>query len=191
MKWHFGNGPDNYPNSFQMSCEGLRQGDAPASQYFNVLIAKVYKKQIALLAGRGALFAVADDVKILGPPIVIAELAEGFPALAWKEAGLKTHSVKKRMFVQPSAQAGWNLIMCSTPCNSSSDLPVHDIPDGSESCDPPDPLSWRTWPLDDGVNIVGTPLGCPDFEAEYLSGKGLKHIFLLGFIKEVADAGFH
>jgi hypothetical protein len=115
-----------------MSCEGLRQGDAPASVYFNVLIARVYMMQIALLAGRGALFAVADDVKILAPPSFFAEVDEGFPALAWNEAGLKTQSVKNILFIQPSVQAGWNLFLCSTLRNSSSDLHVHDIPDGSE-----------------------------------------------------------
>ena len=49
--------------------------------------------------GRGALFAVADDVKLLGPPEVIAEMAEGFPALAWEEAGLTTQPVKNKIFV--------------------------------------------------------------------------------------------
>jgi hypothetical protein len=58
-------------------------------------------------------------------------------------------------------------------------------------CDPSDPISWRTWSLDDEVNILGTPLGSPDFETEYLSGKGLKHRLLLGFIKEVAYVGLH
>ena len=82
VEWRFGNGPDNHPTSFQMSCKSLRQGDANASVYFNFLIARVYRKQIDLPAGRGALFAVADDVKFLAPPAVFAELAEGFPALA-------------------------------------------------------------------------------------------------------------
>ena len=147
-------------------------------------------KRIALLAGRGALFAVADDIKILAPPVVIGELDVGFPALTWNEASLKTQSVKNILFVQPSAQARWNLCLCSTPRNSSSDLRVHDIPDGSEVCDPSDPLRWRTLPLDDRGNILGTPLGSPDFEADYISGKGLKHKLLLDLIKEVADAGF-
>ena len=51
------------------------------------------------------MFAVVDDVKLLGPPEVIAEVAKGFPALAWEEAGLTTHTVKNRIYVQPSAQA--------------------------------------------------------------------------------------
>jgi len=50
--------------------------------YFNVLAARVYRKQLGILDGRGILFAVADDVKILGPPEVIKEMAEGFPTLA-------------------------------------------------------------------------------------------------------------
>ena len=82
VQWHFGNGADRPATSFHMSCEGLRQGDAPATVYFNVLAARVYKKQLQILNGRGVLFAVADDVKILGPPAVIKELAEGFPTLA-------------------------------------------------------------------------------------------------------------
>ena len=162
MQWQFGNDPDNHPTSFQMPCEGLWQGDAPASAYVNVVIARVYTIQISLLAGRGSLFTVEDDVEILAPPAFIAELAEGFLALAWNEAGLKAQSVNNILFVQPSVQAGWNLFLCSTPRNSSSDLPVHDIPDGSELCEPSDPLSLRTWPLDDGVNILGTPLESPD-----------------------------
>jgi hypothetical protein len=36
------------------------------------LAARVYRKQLRILDGRGVLLAVADDVKILGPPEVIA-----------------------------------------------------------------------------------------------------------------------
>ena len=39
--------------------------------YFNVLAARVYMKQLRMMDGRGVLFAVADDVKIQGPPEVI------------------------------------------------------------------------------------------------------------------------
>ena len=42
----------------------------------------------------------ADDVKILGPPEVIKEMAKGFPTLAWKEIGMVTQTVKSRNFVQ-------------------------------------------------------------------------------------------
>jgi hypothetical protein len=124
-----------------MSCEGLRQGDAPATVYFNVLAARVYKKQLRILDGRGVRFAVADDVKLLGPPEVIAEMAEGFPTLAWEEARLTTQTEKNRIFVQSSAQANWCSFMECTPRNAQSDLPVHDIPDGSERVDPFD----RPW----------------------------------------------
>ena len=65
-----------------MSCEGLKQGDAPATVYFNVLVARVYMKQMRIMDGRGVLFAVADDVKILGPPEVIKVMAKGFPTPA-------------------------------------------------------------------------------------------------------------
>ncbi len=43
------------------------------------------------------MFAVADDVKIIAPPFVIVELAEGFPALALEEAGLTSHTVKNHL----------------------------------------------------------------------------------------------
>jgi hypothetical protein len=99
VQWHVGNGADRPATSFHMSCEGLRQGDAPATIYFNVLAARVYRKQLHILHGRGVLFAVADDVKILVPPAVIKELAEGFPTLAWEEAGLTTQTVKNRIFI--------------------------------------------------------------------------------------------
>jgi hypothetical protein len=69
------------------------------------LAARVYRKYLRILDGRGVMFAVADDVKLLGPPEVIAEVAKGFPALAWEEAGLTTHTVKNQINVQPSAHA--------------------------------------------------------------------------------------
>jgi hypothetical protein len=44
------------------------------------LIAGVYRKQIDTLAGKGVLFVVADEAKILAPPTIIAEVADGFPS---------------------------------------------------------------------------------------------------------------
>ena len=102
IQWHFRNGPDRPATSFHMSCEGLMHGDAPTIVYFNVLAARVYKKQLRILDGRGVMFAVADDVKLLGPPEVIVEMAECFPALACEEAGLTTQTVKNRVYVQSS-----------------------------------------------------------------------------------------
>jgi hypothetical protein len=118
-----------------MSCEGLRQGDAPATVYFNVLAARVYRKRLHILNGSGVLFVVVDDVKILGPPAVIKELAEGFPTLAWEEAGLTTQTVKNCIFVQSSAQASWSHFLAVTPRNVLTELPVHDILDGSKMTD--------------------------------------------------------
>jgi hypothetical protein len=51
---NFENDPDGQPTSFQMACKGLRQGDAPALVYFNIFTARVYWKQIYMLAGRGS-----------------------------------------------------------------------------------------------------------------------------------------
>jgi hypothetical protein len=67
VQWHFGNHPDRPATRFHMSCEGLGPRDAPATVYFNVLAARAYRKQLQALDGRVALFAMADDVKIVGP----------------------------------------------------------------------------------------------------------------------------
>jgi len=73
-----------------MSIDGLRQGNAPATVFFNILAARVYRKKLATLDGRGVLFAVADDVKIGAPPNVIGKIVNSFADIAWNEAGLTT-----------------------------------------------------------------------------------------------------
>jgi len=60
VQLHFGDGADRPATSFHMSCEGPRHGGAPATVYFNVMAARVYRKQLQILNGRGVLFAVAD-----------------------------------------------------------------------------------------------------------------------------------
>ncbi len=117
-------------------------------------------------------------------------MAENFPALAWEEAGLTTQTVKNMIFVQSSAQANWSRFLQCTPRNTQSAHLVNDIPDGSERVDPIDLDSERFWAEENGVNIRGTPLGSPAFVSSYLQGKGLKHLLLLRFIKDVASAGF-
>jgi hypothetical protein len=129
-------------------------------------------------------------VKILGPPEVIAEMAESFPALAWEEAGLITQTTNNKIFVQASTQAIWSHFLEVTPRNTLSELSVHDILDGSERVDPFDDDSERVWVEENGVNILETPLGSPTFISSYLRGKGLKHLLLLQFIKDVALAGY-
>ena len=46
------------------------------------------------------------------------------------------------------------------------------------------------WAEDDGINIMGIPLGSPAFIESYLFGKSVKHRVLLNFIQEVVAAGF-
>ena len=90
VQWHFGNGQYKPATSFLVYCEGLGQGDAPATVYFNGLAARVYKKQLRILNGRGVLFAATADAKILGPPEGLQDMAEDFPTLACKETGPTT-----------------------------------------------------------------------------------------------------
>ncbi len=105
-------------------------------------------------------------------------MAKGFPTMAWEEAGLTTHTVKNRIFVQSSAQARWNHFIAMTPRNALTELPVHDIPDESELVDPFDPESDQNCGEDNGVNILGTPLGSNSFVAEYLiSGARASSVF--------------
>ena len=80
--------------------------------------------------------------------------------------------------------------MDTTPRDTTADLSIHDIPDGSFLTDPSDPKSARQWPEADGINVLGTPLGSPNPIESYLFGKGIKHRHLLSFIHEVAFAGF-
>ena len=80
--------------------------------------------------------------------------------------------------------------MKSTPRYPTATLPIHDISDGSSFADPFDPDIARQCPEADGINVLGTPMGSPDFIESYLFGKGIKHGQLLSFIQEVAFAGF-
>ena len=98
--------------------------------------------------------------------------------------------MKNRIHVQPSAQANWCRFLDDTPRSAESEIPVHDIPDGSERVDPFDHDSERVWEDENGVNILGTPLGTPAFLSSYLKGKGRKHLLLFRFINDVALAGF-
>jgi hypothetical protein len=136
-------------------------------------------------------FAKADDVKIAAPPAVIAEIVDTFSEVAWHEAGLSTQVIiKNRIYVQPAARDEWCHFLDSTPRDHLAVLPIHDIPDGSFLSDPSDPISARQWQEADEINILGTPLGSPDFIESYLFGKGIKQRQLLNFIQEVASAGF-
>jgi hypothetical protein len=65
-----------------MSVDGFRQGDAPASIFFNILAARISRRQLATLNGRGVLFAIVDDVKIAAPLAVIAEIVNTFAEVA-------------------------------------------------------------------------------------------------------------
>jgi hypothetical protein len=60
-----------------------------------------------ILNGRGILLAIADVVKICSPPSVLAEIVNKLPALAMSEVGLTTQASKNRVYIQPSARAGW------------------------------------------------------------------------------------
>ena len=94
------------------------------------------------------------------------------------------------IFVQPSARDGWVQFLEATPRNPEAPLPIHDIPDGSYMENDLDPDSIRIWPTNDGINVLGTPLGSPEFIESYLFGKGIKHRQVLSFIQDVAAAGF-
>ena len=72
--------------------------------------------------------------------------------------------------------------MESTTRDPSHTLPVHSIPGGSYLTDESVPDSYRQRPDEDGITILGTPLGSPAFIESFLFGKGVKHRVLLNFI---------
>ncbi len=96
-QWHFGNGLDRPPTSCHMSIDRLVQGDAPANDVFNILIARGYRRLLSVLDGWGVLFAITDDLKISAPPDVTGKIAEVFEDIAWNEAGLTIKKVKNRI----------------------------------------------------------------------------------------------
>ncbi len=75
--------------------------------FFNIFSARFYRVFMKLLNGRGILLAIADDVKICCPPSVLAEIVDKLPALAMSEAVLTTQASNIRVYVHPSARAGW------------------------------------------------------------------------------------
>jgi hypothetical protein len=100
--------------------------------YFNILVARVYRRLLAVLDGRGVLFAIADDVKTAAPPAVTGEIVAVFADIAWIEAGLKTQPQKNRIYVQHSAREEWAHYLEITPRTTDPEvLCIHDIPDGS------------------------------------------------------------
>jgi hypothetical protein len=126
-----------------MAIDGFKKGDATASIFFNILAARIYKRQLATLNGRGVLFAIVDNVKVAAPPTVIAEIVDSFAEVAWQEAGPITQVIKNRIYVRPTARFGWTQFMESTPRNPSALLPILDIHDGSFPLDHSDPDSAR------------------------------------------------
>jgi hypothetical protein len=82
-QWHYGDGPGRPPTSVHMSMDCFRHGDAPASIFFNIMAARIYRRQLATLDDRGVLFDIVDDVKIAAPPNVIAEIVDTFSDIAW------------------------------------------------------------------------------------------------------------
>ncbi len=97
--WHAGNGPDQPPTSIRWQGDAHRQGETDANVFFNTLASRLYKALMTILRDRGVLFAIADDVKITGPPIVRAEIVAKVPTLSMSEAGLKTKATKNRVYV--------------------------------------------------------------------------------------------
>jgi len=132
------------------------------------LAARLYRAFMNIIDDCVALFALADEVNIIGPPAVLTEIMAKLPALVMSKAWLKTQASKNRVYVHPSARATWTSYLDDNPRNTDvSILCLHDIPDGRNP--PPkenddiynDHSIGPTWPDYDGVNILGTPLGSP------------------------------
>jgi hypothetical protein len=113
------------------------------------------------------------------------------------EASLKTQASKNRIYVQPSACTTWTSYPNDNPRTSDeSILCLNDILDGrlppSEENDEDyyNHSIGPTWAENDGVNIIGTPLGSLAFVKEYNQSKLQKHKLSLYFIANVAKMDF-
>ena len=94
------------------------------------------------------------------------------------------------IFVQPPTRNGYRIFLDATPRNPSLTLQIHCIPDGSTLTDDSDPGSYRQWPDNNGINILGTSLGSTAFIESDLFGKGVKHRVLMNCIQGVVVAGY-
>ena len=82
------------------------------------------------------------------------------------------------------AKHGFPISRKNPRSSDPSTLCLRDLPDGR--LQPSD----DTLPENDGVNILGTPMGSPSIVEEYLHKKLEKHKVLLSFIVSVAKMGF-
>jgi hypothetical protein len=129
-----------------------------ANVLFNIVAARLYRAMMKVIGDHGVRFAVADDVKIAGPPCVLAKNVAQLPALALSEDCLKTQASKNRVYVPPFARKTWQSYLEDNPCSSGpTAFCLHDIFDGRLH------PSNDAWLENDGVNIFGTPLGSPTF----------------------------
>jgi hypothetical protein len=92
--------------------------------------------------------------------------------VAWNETGLTTQANKNRIYVQPSAHEEWAQFLESTPRDPLGCLQIHAILVGSYLNDPSNLDNKRVWPDEDGINVLGTSLGTPDFIDSYLFRQG-------------------
>jgi hypothetical protein len=106
------------------------------------------------------------------------------------EVGLTTQATKNMIYVQPSAREAWISYLEDNPRNyDPSIFSIHDCPDGRiPPFDEHDPSS-LVLPANDGINILGTPYGSPEFVEECLQNKLGKHDQLLSFITDVSKMG--
>jgi hypothetical protein len=98
--------------------------------------------------------------------------------------------------VQPSTKTAWTAYLDKSPRSSDPlAFSIHDIPDGRlppvEEHEPfYEPLAGPAWLESEGINILGTSYGSPEFVETYLNNKLVKHKQLLSFIKDVAKMGY-
>jgi hypothetical protein len=147
----------------------MRQGETAANVFFNILAAMLYRAFMKILDGRGVLFGLADDVNIACPPKVLGEIVVKLPELAMSECGLTTQATKNRVYVKPSARDARISYLEENPRNPDPlTFSIHDFPDGRIMPSDEYDHSGPTWPPNDGINILGTPYGPPEFVEEYL-----------------------
>jgi hypothetical protein len=120
---------------------------------------------------------------------IIGGIVEVFAEDAWQEAGLTTQPVMNKIFVQTSAREGWRQSLDSSPQYSGLALDSMHSRTGAPLRTIQIQRAINSGRTQNGIIIIGAPLGFPDFIESYLFGKVIKHRQLLSFIEEVVADG--
>ena len=153
--------------------EGGEQGDALVPLLFCVGQHSALQEVQHSLRPSEHLFAFLDDLYVVSKPDRVGEIYRTMQESLWAHAGIRIHGGKTRVW----NSAGVKPDICDA---------LQRIAQASD----PNAQVWRGSelpPTMQGMKVLGTPLGHPDYVATYLEGMRRKHARLLEAIPSVPD----